>query len=93
MKIILTGIINQENEQYLAYCPELEVDSIGKSVEEAKHNLEDAIDLYFQTAKEAGIFKQIVEKLKKKPATQQRVYREVRENDYVSNLTPDLVPA
>lgn len=39
-------IIEQECAWYVALCPELEVVSQGKSVEEGRQNLKEAIELY-----------------------------------------------
>ena len=43
-------IIEREDSWFVAFCPELEVASQGKTVEEAKNNLKEAIDLYLQHA-------------------------------------------
>lgn len=45
-----TAIIEREGDGYVAHCPELEVASQGDSVEEARLNLSDAIELLLETA-------------------------------------------
>jgi len=40
-------------------CPELGVASCGKSVEEALHNLREAVELYLANARELGLLQQI----------------------------------
>ena len=46
----LITIIEQEDDGYVALCPELNIASQGDSVEEAKHNLTEALELFFETA-------------------------------------------
>ncbi len=35
---------------YVAFCPELDIASQGNSIEEAKANLQEAIELFVETA-------------------------------------------
>ncbi len=44
----LTAVINKENNLYTAWCPELDIASQGKSIEEAIENLKEAIELYLE---------------------------------------------
>jgi len=46
----LTGIIEREGDGYVALCPELDIASQGDSVEEARHNLVEALELFFECA-------------------------------------------
>ncbi len=46
----LTTIIKREDDWYIALCPELDVASQGKTIEEAKDNLIEAVELFFETA-------------------------------------------
>ena len=46
----LTAIIEREDDEYVALCPELDIASQGSSVEEAKANLAEALSLFFETA-------------------------------------------
>ncbi len=46
----LTAIIEREDELYVALCPEVDVASQGHTVEEAKANLVEALELFFETA-------------------------------------------
>ena len=50
MKKYLTAILNKEDDMYVALCPELDIASQGKTVEEAKRNLSEAVELFFETA-------------------------------------------
>lgn len=47
-----TALIHKEDEVYVSLCPELDVASQGSSIEEAKGNLKEAIDLYLEHAPE-----------------------------------------
>ena len=46
----LTAIIEREEEGYVALCPELDIASQGASVDEARNNLKEALELFFETA-------------------------------------------
>jgi len=46
----LTAIIEREGDGYVALCPELDIASQGDSIEEARSNLQEAIELFFETA-------------------------------------------
>ena len=55
MKRQLTAIIEKENNLFVSLCPELDIASQGLSVEEAKKNLKEALELFFVTASEEEI--------------------------------------
>lgn len=55
MKKQLTAIIEREEGGFSALCPELDIASQGASVEEARDNLREAIELFFESASEAEI--------------------------------------
>ena len=46
----LTAIIEREGDGYVAFCPELDIASQGDTVEEARHNLIEALELFFESA-------------------------------------------
>jgi len=46
----LTAIIEREGDGYVALCPELDIASQGESIEEARNNLQEAIELFFEAA-------------------------------------------
>ncbi|MEX0270373.1 type II toxin-antitoxin system HicB family antitoxin [Leptolyngbyaceae cyanobacterium UHCC 1019] len=50
-----TAIIEQEGNGYVALCPELDIASEGDSVEEAKRNLIEALELFFEAASPSEI--------------------------------------
>ena len=43
-------IIEQEGKWFVALCPELDIASQGKTVEEARDNLKEALELYLRHA-------------------------------------------
>jgi len=52
---VFTAIIENEGHGYTALCPELDIASQGDSVEQARKNLIEAIELFFETASETEI--------------------------------------
>jgi predicted RNase H-like HicB family nuclease len=44
------GIIEREGDGYVALCPELDIASQGQTVGEARRNLVEAIEMFFETA-------------------------------------------
>ena len=50
-----TAIIEREGNGYVALCPELDIASQGNSVEEAKRNLVEALELFFEAASPSEI--------------------------------------
>ena len=46
----LTAIIEREGDGFVALCPEVDVASQGSSVDEARRNLQEALELFFETA-------------------------------------------
>jgi predicted RNase H-like HicB family nuclease len=50
MKRQLTAIIEREGDGYVALCPELDIASQGETIEEARHNIREALELFFEIA-------------------------------------------
>ena len=46
----LTAIIHTESGGFVALCPELDVASQGSTFEEARDNLREALELFFECA-------------------------------------------
>ena len=46
----LTAIIEREGDGYVSLCPELDIASQGDTVEQARDNLREALELFFETA-------------------------------------------
>ena len=55
----LTAIIEREGNQYVSVCPEMDIASQGDSVEQARDNLREALELFFETASEREIQKRL----------------------------------
>lgn len=51
----LTAFIEREGERYVALCPELDIASQGDTIEAARNNLQEALELFFETASPAEI--------------------------------------
>ena len=50
MKKQLTAIIEREGDGYVSLCPELDIASQGDTIEEARNNLREAVQLFFEAA-------------------------------------------
>ena len=46
----LRAIIEGEGDGYISLCPELDIASQGDNIEEARQNLIEALELFFETA-------------------------------------------
>jgi predicted RNase H-like HicB family nuclease len=46
----LTAIIGKDGPGYVSLCPELDIASQGDTVENARDNLQEALELFFETA-------------------------------------------
>jgi predicted RNase H-like HicB family nuclease len=46
----LTAIIEREGDGYVSLCPEFDIASQGSTIEEARENLREALELFFETA-------------------------------------------
>ncbi len=55
----LTAIIERENEGYVALCPELDIASQGDSIEQARENLREAVQLFFECASEEEVARRL----------------------------------
>lgn len=53
--ISLTAILEKEDDLYVSLCPELDIASQGETKEEARANLVEALELFFETASESEI--------------------------------------
>jgi predicted RNase H-like HicB family nuclease len=55
MKRQLTAIIEREGNGYVALCPELDIASQGDTIQEARENLREALELFFESASASEI--------------------------------------
>jgi len=46
----LTAIIEREDDMYVALCPEIDIARQGETINEARDNLTEALELFFETA-------------------------------------------
>ncbi len=54
-----TAIIQKDEDIFTSLCPELDIASQGDSIDEAKYNLKEAIELFFETASPNEIINRI----------------------------------
>ena len=50
-----TAIIEREDDAFVALCPEFDIASQGMAIEEARANLIEALQLFFETADRSEI--------------------------------------
>ena len=58
-RIELIAVIEKEDDMYISLCPELDIASQGETPDEAKSNLVEAIELFYETASETEITKRL----------------------------------
>ncbi len=46
----LTAIIQAEGDGFVSFCPELDIASQGETIEQARDNLREALELFFDCA-------------------------------------------
>jgi len=51
----LTAVIERDKDWFVATCPEVDVVSQGKNIEEARSNLLEAVELFFEVASPSEI--------------------------------------
>jgi predicted RNase H-like HicB family nuclease len=51
----MTAVIEREGDGYVSLCPELDIASQGSTVEEARNNLREALELFFEIASPAEV--------------------------------------
>ena len=56
----LTAIIEHEDKGFVALCPEFDIASQGESIEIARENLQEALELFFETASNEEIQKRFL---------------------------------
>ena len=55
----LTAIIEREDDGYVSLCPEFDIASEGSTIEEARDNLKEAVELFLETASESEVTKRL----------------------------------
>jgi predicted RNase H-like HicB family nuclease len=51
----LTAVIEREDDEFVATCPEVDVVSQGKTIEDARSNLLEAVEGFFEVASPSEI--------------------------------------
>ena len=51
----LTAVIEREGDGYVALCPEVDVASQGDTIEQARANLQEALERFFEAASQAEV--------------------------------------
>lgn len=46
----LTAVIERDRDGYVSLCPELDIASQGDTIESARDNLREALELFFESA-------------------------------------------
>ena len=55
------AIVFQEETTYVAHCPELDVSSCGKTLDQARQNLKTAVRLFLEEAEKLGTLEDILQ--------------------------------
>ena len=55
MVSMFTAVIEREGDMFVALCPELDIASQGNSIEDAKNNLQEALELFLENAEQEEI--------------------------------------
>ena len=59
----LTAVIHREGDGFVALCPELDVASQGDTIEAARDNLREALELFFECASPAEVQERLGEEV------------------------------
>lgn len=54
-RLQLTAVIEREGDGYVSLCPEIDVASQGATADEARANLKEAVELFFESASDREI--------------------------------------
>ena len=52
--VVLTGLVEKEDDQFVSYCRELGTSSCGDTIDEAFENLAEAIEVHLSALEETG---------------------------------------
>jgi predicted RNase H-like HicB family nuclease len=59
----LTAVIRREEDMFVALCPELDVVSQGETVESARDNLREAVELFLECAADEEVQERLGEEM------------------------------
>lgn len=60
-RIIVSEQIWKESNMYASYCPELDVASCGQTVDEARKNLKEALEIFVEETSKLGTLDELLE--------------------------------
>jgi len=60
-QIIVSEQIWKEGRMYTSYCPELDVASCGRTVDEARKNLKEALEIFIEETSKIGTLRDLLE--------------------------------
>lgn len=60
-RIIVSEQIWKESNMYTSYCPELDVASCGQTVDEARKNLKEALEIFVEETSKLGTLDELLE--------------------------------
>ncbi len=60
MQLLLTTKIWKVGIHYISYCPELEIASQGKTEEQARSRIKEAVELFLQETKKMGTLQEVL---------------------------------
>jgi predicted RNase H-like HicB family nuclease len=63
----LTVILERDSEGYVALCPEIDVARQGRTLDEARANVEKAVELFFEKASDAKVAEQLPSEVRIEP--------------------------
>ena len=55
----MTAVIEREGDGFVSLCPELDIASQGDTIEEARANLVEALELFFEAADESEVTRRL----------------------------------
>jgi len=61
--LTLTAVIEQEDDGYVSTCPELDIVSQGDTIEEARLNLLEAVEGFFEAASTSEIKRRLKKRI------------------------------
>lgn len=64
--VLLTGEIYFQEGMYISHCKQLDIETCGKTLDEARERTIDMIRLYFEACQKQGTFAEVIASLRQK---------------------------
>lgn len=92
-RLVLTILLKEEEGKTLAKCLEIDgIDTFGSTIEKAKENIKEAIELYLASAKELGVLDKVIKKAQEKSKQNDKPLDKLLRNyDYCTRIKEELV--